>query len=142
MTHQTVNTNGNEAVRERYWITYQPGEIRTCAVCHGLNTADQAGQPLATNAPAALRSLLRYWKDQTTPLQIVSAHFTNNAFRVNATGPSSHTNVLEFSPDLNSWSPVATNVTTTNQFFLDDLSAWRQQPFLPAKNSAMMLPMV
>ena len=60
MTHQTVNTNGQEAVRERYWLTYQPGEIRTCAVCHGLNEADQRNQPLPTNSPAALRSLLRY----------------------------------------------------------------------------------
>src|SRR6185436_2561710 len=57
MTHQTVNTNGNHAVRERYWLTYQPGEIRTCAVCHGLNTKDQAGRPVPTNAPAALRDL-------------------------------------------------------------------------------------
>ena len=23
-------------MRERYWITYQPGEIRTCANCHTL----------------------------------------------------------------------------------------------------------
>src|SRR6185436_19716121 len=48
MTHQSVNTNGAYAVRERYWISYQAGEIRTCTVCHGLNVADQAGRPVPT----------------------------------------------------------------------------------------------
>ena len=49
---------GLQAVRERYWITYQPGEIRTCAVCHGLNTQNQTGGLLPTNSPAALHDLL------------------------------------------------------------------------------------
>ena len=30
-------------VRERYWLTFQPGEVRVCASCHGLNSLDQAG---------------------------------------------------------------------------------------------------
>jgi len=49
-------------VRERYWIEYQPGEIRACDGCHGVNVMNQAGQPPATNTPQALIALLGYWK--------------------------------------------------------------------------------
>ncbi len=49
-------------VKERVWVTFQRGEIRTCANCHGINTADQTGGPPPTNAPAALAALLAYWK--------------------------------------------------------------------------------
>src|SRR5205823_3281156 len=24
-------------IKERYWVNFAPGEIRTCAVCHGIN---------------------------------------------------------------------------------------------------------
>ncbi len=116
MTHQTIDTNSNHVVRERYWITYQPGEIRTCAVCHGLNVADQASQTLATNKPAALRQLLRNWIDVTTPLKIASAQWTNSSLHLDATGPSRRTNILEVSSDLQTWNPVQTNISTTNQF--------------------------
>jgi hypothetical protein len=49
-------------VRERYWIEYQPGEIRACDGCHGVNLVNQAGNPAATNTPQALIDLLNYWK--------------------------------------------------------------------------------
>ena len=49
-------------VRERYWLTFQPGEVRVCASCHGLNSEDQAGHPVPTNTPAALTALLTSWK--------------------------------------------------------------------------------
>ena len=49
-------------VRERYWLTFQPGEIRVCASCHGVNSKDQANAPVPTNPPEALRDFLRYWK--------------------------------------------------------------------------------
>ena len=49
-------------VRERYWIEYQPGEIRACDGCHGVNTANQAGLAAATNKPQALIDLLNWWK--------------------------------------------------------------------------------
>ncbi|MEO7298473.1 MAG: hypothetical protein ABI042_07845 [Verrucomicrobiota bacterium] len=120
ITHQTLDTNGNHVVRERYWITYQPGEIRTCAVCHGLNVADQAGNGVATNAPFALRLLLRNWRDQTTPLKLISAFATNGNIHVNASGPSRRTNVLEISGDLQTWIATQTNISTTNQFYFDD----------------------
>ncbi|MEQ1515912.1 MAG: dockerin type I domain-containing protein [Usitatibacteraceae bacterium] len=59
---QTTDAAGNPVVRERVWITVQPGEVRVCASCHGANTQDQAGHAAPTNKPEALRDLLRVWK--------------------------------------------------------------------------------
>jgi len=36
----------------------QPGEIRVCDGCHGVNTVNQAGQPPAQNVATAFRELL------------------------------------------------------------------------------------
>jgi hypothetical protein len=65
MTWQLTDAQGNGVVRERYWLTFQPGEIRMCASCHGLSEKDQAGRLAPTNAPKALLDLLVYWKGQT-----------------------------------------------------------------------------
>lgn len=63
LTWQLTGTNGNDSVvKERYWITFRPGEVRTCANCHGINGADQLGRPAPTNAPLALKKLLEFWK--------------------------------------------------------------------------------
>jgi hypothetical protein len=59
---QSTDAAGNAVVRERVWVTLQPGEVRVCASCHGLNSKDQAGQAVPTNKPAALAELLRFWK--------------------------------------------------------------------------------
>ncbi len=58
---QLTAPDGEPVVRERYWVTFQPGEIRVCASCHGLNERDQAGGGVPQNEPAALRSLLELW---------------------------------------------------------------------------------
>lgn len=63
LTWQTTDPTGEPVVRERIWVTFQPGEIRTCAGCHGQNAKSQAGgdgPPL--NKPQALRDLLAHWK--------------------------------------------------------------------------------
>jgi hypothetical protein len=117
MTHQTTDTNGNHVVRERYWITYQPGEIRTCAVCHGLNVKDQANRDVPTNAPAALRDLLRSWKSQTGYTKILSSGPSNGVFTANISGPTTRATVLEATTDFQAWSPVATNSSSTNGIF-------------------------
>ncbi len=62
LSWQTTDANGEPIVRERVWVTLQPGEIRTCAGCHGENTRNQAGQPSPANQPEALRQLIRHWK--------------------------------------------------------------------------------
>jgi hypothetical protein len=68
MSWQLTDAAGTPVVRERYWLTFQPGEVRVCSSCHGVNTHDQLGQPAPQNSPEALRTLLRFWKSQqTTP---------------------------------------------------------------------------
>jgi hypothetical protein len=63
LSWQTLAPSSHDpVVQERYWITLQPGEIRACDGCHGVNQQDQAGQPAATHSPEALRALLRRWK--------------------------------------------------------------------------------
>lgn len=54
-------------VRERYWLTSRPGDIRSCGGCHGANTRDQLNRPLPTNAPKALGELLSYLKTHPLP---------------------------------------------------------------------------
>ena len=61
---QLVDPSGAAVVNERYWITLQPGEIRTCTGCHGQNELDQAGQTPPTNSPEALRLLLQSLRDR------------------------------------------------------------------------------
>ncbi len=59
---QTTDGSGEAVVRERVWVSFQPGEVRVCASCHGLNSRNQAGAPEPTNPPQALRDLLSHWK--------------------------------------------------------------------------------
>jgi hypothetical protein len=59
---QTTDAGGVPIVRERVWVTMQPGEARTCSGCHGANSKDQSGLVAPANKPEALRDLLRYWK--------------------------------------------------------------------------------
>jgi len=61
LSWQLTSPTGAPVVRERNWVSFQAGEIRTCPVCHGLNTMDQAGKPTPTNPPEALRTLLTGW---------------------------------------------------------------------------------
>ena len=43
-------------------MTFQAGEIRTCAGCHGQNSKNQAGvNGVPQNKPQALRDLLAHW---------------------------------------------------------------------------------
>jgi len=64
LSWQLLDTAGQGVVRERYWLTFQPGEVRVCTSCHGLNARDQAGRPQPAKSPEALRALLRYWKNE------------------------------------------------------------------------------
>jgi hypothetical protein len=64
LTWQLAAPDGSGVVLERNWVTFQPGEIRTCPACHGVNTMDQAGRPSPENAPEALRLFLTTWKQQ------------------------------------------------------------------------------
>lgn len=63
LSWQLTDGAGTPVVRERYWVTFQPGEVRTCAACHGLSSVDQAGGTLPTNPPEALGTLLQHLLD-------------------------------------------------------------------------------
>ncbi|MCC6546901.1 hypothetical protein IT570_07005 [Candidatus Sumerlaeota bacterium] len=67
LSWQTTRPGGTAAVRERYWLTFQPGEIRSCTNCHGVNTEDIFNNPPASNPPEALTGLLRWWKSVQNP---------------------------------------------------------------------------
>ena len=62
MSWHLTDPAGIPVVRERYWLTFQPGEIRVCASCHGLSSQDQTGAGVPTNPPEALRTLLQHWQ--------------------------------------------------------------------------------
>jgi Hydrazine synthase alpha subunit middle domain len=70
LTWQLTDANGLPVVRERMWVSFQPGEIRVCTSCHGLNDKDQAGNTAPTNPPQALDTLMQYWKAQLTPQKL------------------------------------------------------------------------
>ncbi len=73
VTWQLTGTNANDSVvKERYWVTFRPGEVRTCANCHGINAGDQLGRPTPTNAPLALQKLLQFWKTNSASAYTLS----------------------------------------------------------------------
>ncbi len=106
MSWQLTDPTGAGVVKERYWITFQPGEIRTCNDCHGVNERDQSGQPTATNAPLALRDLLRYWKSQYLPVAQVQNNGGTNYLAVGFSRRLAATNLtytVEVSSNLTTW---------------------------------------
>lgn len=64
LSWQLTEHDGTPSIRERYWITFQPGEMRSCTNCHGLNNNDVFDNPGPTNDPEAFIDLLRWWKNQ------------------------------------------------------------------------------
>jgi hypothetical protein len=74
MTWHMLDNDANKTsqVKERFWVTFRKGEIRTCTNCHGINTSDQSGTvanpvPRPTNPPQALGALLQNWKASHPP---------------------------------------------------------------------------
>jgi hypothetical protein len=74
LTWQLTDRSRTAVVRQRYWVTFQPGEVRVCAYCHGLNEKDQAGHTAPTNPPQALLQLLQYWKINGDRVPVVKAY--------------------------------------------------------------------
>ncbi len=64
LSWQLIDPAGDPVVRERYWLNFQPGEIRVCASCHGANRMDQTLAPEPTNTPEALTTLLDYMQSR------------------------------------------------------------------------------
>lgn len=65
MTWQLTDSTGSPVVRERFWVSFAPGEIRSCASCHGINSTSQAGNPPPQNPPQALRLLMQFYRTLT-----------------------------------------------------------------------------
>lgn len=61
LSWQSTSPTGQPVVRERYWISLQPGEVRACDGCHGANTANQAGMGPSTQVSQAFVALLQRW---------------------------------------------------------------------------------
>ncbi|MCI0540615.1 MAG: hypothetical protein L0Z50_35895 [Verrucomicrobiales bacterium] len=123
LSWQTTAPDGSPVVRERYWVTFQPGEIRACPSCHGVNTRDQAGHGIPMNKPMALRDLLRHWKSQTRPdsVRIVAGGIKAGAFRLNLVGKAGVPNVIETTTDFSVWTPIGTNTPAgAGAFIFDD----------------------
>lgn len=115
LSWQLTDTNNIGVVRERYWLTFQPGEIRTCASCHGVNTQDQVNHAAPTNTPLALIRLLNYWKTNATVQPGVAGAQGTNYFQVSFVRRPAEPGVtyhVQSSADLGSWSDIATYAGT------------------------------
>ena len=128
LTWQLTDTNGGPVVRERLWLTFQPGEIRTCTSCHGVNTRDQANHPAPQNKPEALRSLLKSLK-ATVNLSASSAVGStlpqSGRLSLQLTAQPLTRYRLEASPDLLNWTTVgnySTDATGRFRFHLQNTS--------------------
>jgi hypothetical protein len=111
LTWQLTDTNGVGIVRERYWLTFAPGEIRTCTSCHGINEATQNGGPVPTNSPLALVQLLQYWKTNTTIRPSIATSQSTNYFQITFVHRPAETGVtyhVQASTNLVAWSDIAT----------------------------------
>jgi hypothetical protein len=122
MTWQLTDANGVGVVRERYWLTFQPGEIRTCVSCHGVNEKTQANGLVPMNTPLALVQLLGYWKTNVTTVPGVVASESANYFQITFVRRPEETGVtyhVQQSTDLVNWSDIAsyagTNIVLTAQ---------------------------
>jgi hypothetical protein len=130
LSWHTTAPDGVPVVRERYWVTFQPGEIRACPSCHGVNTHDQAGRGVPLNKPTALRELLRYWKSQNpiSSMRIRSSLPNSSTFRLDITGKAGVANVIEATTNFVNWFPIATNTLDNSGAFIFDVPLAAPQP--------------
>ncbi|MEO5916839.1 MAG: Calx-beta domain-containing protein [Luteolibacter sp.] len=107
--HLTDTAGTKSQVKERYWVTFAPGEVRTCAVCHGVNTKDQAGNlGVPLSKPQALYTMLNYWKSANPPGTLQHAA-TNTSVIKSAGSVTLHVNRTG-----GSTGPASVNYTTTD----------------------------
>jgi len=110
MTWQLAETNGVGAVRERYWLTFAPGEIRTCTSCHGINQTTQANGLVPTNTPLALVQLLEHWKTQTSVVASTGVNQNTNCVQITFIRRPAESGVtyhVQESTNLNDWADIA-----------------------------------
>ena len=110
LTWHMLNGSGTASqVKERYWVNFAPGEVRSCVVCHGVNTKDQAGNlGVPFNKPQALRDLLQFWKSNHPPGTV--QHATASSASLKSAG----TATLAVTRTNGSTGPASVNFSTTN----------------------------
>ena len=120
LSWQLTDTNGTGVVRERYWLTFASGEIRSCTSCHGINQHNQANGLTPTNTPLALVQLLNYWKGNASLQSAVITNAGATYFQYSFVRRPAETGVtyrVQASSDLVNWSDIATyagtNITVT-----------------------------
>ena len=117
MSWQLIDTNGVGVVRERYWLTFAAGEIRTCTSCHGINEETQANGPVPTNTPLALIKLLNYWKTNVMILPNMVASQNTNYFQISFMHRPAESGVtyhIQASTNLVAWSDIASYSGSNN----------------------------
>jgi len=111
LSWQLTDPVGEPLVRERYWLSFQPGEIRTCTSCHGANRESQAELLPPTNQPLALTRLLRDWKERTAQaITVELIEQTPTLIRLRVRGKPGWAVELQTSAELETWTP-RTNAT-------------------------------
>ena len=117
LTWHLTDPSDRSVVKERYWVTFQPGEIRTCTSCHGLNSTDQNGLAAPVNSPAALGALLDFWKTNHPYQTWQSTTFTTAAATPSVAGDLADpdadgvSNLLEYALNMNPLAPDSLPVT-------------------------------
>ncbi len=113
LSWQMSTAAGNPVVRERYWVTFGEGEIRSCTNCHGINTTDTVlHQPPPTNPPQAFRDLVRWWRDNSGGGTIgdtagVVANATSTFFLKNSHNPGNADLAFGYGPAGAGWIPLS-----------------------------------
>lgn len=112
LSWELVDHVGEPVVRERIWATFQAGEVRVCASCHGINERDQLGRKPPTNAPLALAKLLALWRDDPELVKVpensegslvkVRVRRIDSVFR-NTKGALFRVVVVGLNPDISSY---------------------------------------
>lgn len=110
LTWQSVSPEGEPIVRERQWITFAPGEIRTCEGCHGINDKSHLGNGAPQNKPEALRALVQSWKNgfegNNNALGFENAFQTKGGVTLYQNFPNPFKNVTTISFVLNEAKPI------------------------------------
>ncbi|WP_309381553.1 hypothetical protein [Cerasicoccus frondis] len=109
LSWQLTDAAGEGVVRERYWLSFQPGEVRSCTSCHGLNRLDHAAATTPQNIPAAMDEILTAWVESPpVDAEIASMPLPEGGYRIYIRGYQGQQVVLQRSTNLSEWDDVET----------------------------------